>query len=130
MVGIDRNTFQPINNLSSTLQSVEVILTTGIGERVMRREFGGGVVHLLGRALTPKLFNAFRQLVGLSIDEHEPRLTIRKIGIDGTVDNLRVGRASLRIEADFRPRAHLGDPTVERAVNFSLSFAGGKATAL
>lgn len=120
MAGIDRRTGKLISNLESAYQGVEVTLGTRIGSRVMRREFGGGVLELLGRAMTPPLFAAWRQLIATAIDLWEPRFKVRRVLLGGTVDEVRTGRAALAIEADFRPRGHLGDETVERVVTLSL----------
>lgn len=125
MAGIDRRTGKVIDNLSSAYQGVEVILTTRINSRVMRREFGAGVVELLGRAVTPSLFTAWLQLVATAIDIWEPRLPVRRIVPSGTADEIRMGRAGVLIEADYRPRAHLGDFSVERVVGFTISFGRG-----
>ncbi|MBI1620158.1 GPW/gp25 family protein [Aquamicrobium zhengzhouense] len=130
MAGIDRRTGKVIDNLSSAYQGVEVTLATRIGSRIMRREFGGGVVELLGRAVVPSLFAAWQQLVATAIDLWEPRFAVRRIVPTGSVDQLRLGQAGLRIEADFRPRGHLGDFTVERMVSFTLFFGGGRVSAL
>ncbi|MEO9902793.1 MULTISPECIES: GPW/gp25 family protein [Alphaproteobacteria] len=130
MAGIDRTTFKVIDNLSSTLQSVEVILSTRIASRVMRREFGGGTVELLGRAITPALLTAFVQLVGVAIDLWEPRLNVRRISLSGTIDEVRAGKAGFVFEADYRPKGHLGDLTVERVLSFSYNFTTGGAAVL
>ncbi len=63
MVGISRFTGLPISNLESAYQSVEVILMRRIGSLVGRREFGAGIVELLGRKMTPNLFAAFQSLI-------------------------------------------------------------------
>lgn len=125
MAGIDRRTWLPIGNLASALQSVELILSTRIGERVMRREFGAGVAELLGRLTTPTLFAAFQMLIATAIDLWEPRLRVRRVSVSGSVDGFRLGQASLRIEADYLPRGHFGDSRVERVVQFGISFDGG-----
>lgn len=122
MAGIDRRTGKVISPLASTLQSVEVILGTRLGSRCMRREFGGGVLELLGRGMKPSLFAAWRQLVATAIDLWEPRLRIRRVSFEGSVEELRLGHARLVFEADYRPRAHLGDLSVERRLSFSLMF--------
>ncbi len=129
MAGIDRNTGRPIDNLSSALQGVEVILATRLASRVMRREFGGGVVELLGRAMTPFLFSAWRQIVVTAIDLWEPRFKVRRIQATGSVEQIRLGQASIVIEADYRPKGHLGDTRVERVVTFRLK-AGSSALTL
>lgn len=128
MAGVDRWTLKPIDNLSSTLQSVEVILSTDIGSRVMRRPFGGGVAELLGRQLAPRLFAVVQQLIGTAIDLWEPRLQVRRVTFAGSTDGVRRGTATVLIDADYRPRGHLGDFTVERNISFSVSFAQGRTS--
>ncbi len=122
MAGVDRTTGRIIDNLTSAYQGVEVTLGTRLASRVMRREFGGGVVELLGRAITPALFAAWQQLVATAIDLWEPRLAVRSIVPTGSVDELRTGRAGLLIEADYRPGGHLGDFRVDRVVGFTIGF--------
>lgn len=129
MSGFDRVTMLPIDNLAHTLQSVEVILSTGIGSRVMRRQFGGGVAELLGRAVKPSLMAIVQQVIGTAIDLWEPRLHVRRVSFSGSADSVRRGTAGIVIEADYRPRGHLGDFTIERNLSFSVRFAGGSASA-
>lgn len=128
MAGIDRHTGRVIDNFTSALQGVEVTLSTRIGSRVMRRPFGGGVVELLGRAITDHLFAAFLQLVGTAIDIYEPRFHIRWTIPQGSAEEIRLGHLGILLVANFRPRAHLDPPdfTVERVVNLTLSFRAGK----
>lgn len=125
MVGVDNRSFRPIDNLGSAIQSVETILGTSIGSRLMRREFGGGVLELLGRPLTPSLFSAWMQVVATAIDLWEPRFRVRRFLWSGSVEEIRRGHAALRLEVDFRPRGHLGDFTVDRVLSVSLNFADG-----
>lgn len=125
MAGIDRRTGKVISNYDHALQSVEVILSTRIGSRVMRRQFGGGVAEILGCAVTPPLFALFQQLVGTAIDIWEPRFRVRKITPLGTVEQIRAGQVGMRFDVDYRPRGHLGEFTVERVLSFGLNFRAG-----
>lgn len=129
MVDIDRRSGAVIDNLASALQSVEIIMTTRIGELITLREFGSGAVELLGRLVTPALFATYQQLVATAIDLWEPRFHVRRVLPFGAVDDIRAGRVGIRFEADFRPLGHLGDFSVERVVNFSLFFRNGGAVA-
>lgn len=124
MTDFDRHTGRAIDNYSSALQSVEVIFTTRLGETLMLRQFGGGLVELLGRLMVPRLFTAFLTLMAAGIDVWEPRFRVRRVELSGTVDEVRSGRAGFTIEVDWRPRAHLGDPTIEGVRTFGLRFAG------
>lgn len=131
MAGISRWTGQPLTNLESAYQGVEVILTTRVGERWMRREFGGGIVELLGRAVTPSLFVAWQQLIGTAIDLWEPRFKVRAISVDGSTAAVRRGEVKLAIEADWRPNAHYAvddsrySTAVDRTVRFGVGIASG-----
>lgn len=125
MVGIDRRTGARISNIESAYQAVTFILATRIASVLLLREFGGGVVELLGRATTPPLFAAWQQLIATAIDLWEPRFKVRRVTLNGTADEIRSGIAGISIEADFRPKGHLGDETVERVVRFGLAFNGG-----
>lgn len=113
MSGVDRATGTAIGNFASACQGVEVILSTAIGERLMRRQFGGGVVELLGRLMRPELFAAFIALIATAIDVWEPRFRVRAVRFTGAVDQVRQGQAGIAIEVDWRPRGHLGDFRVE-----------------
>ncbi|WP_274626573.1 GPW/gp25 family protein [Arvimicrobium flavum] len=122
MAGIDGRTGLVIDNLASAFQGVDVILSTSIGTRVMRREFGSGIPELLGRLVKPSLFAVWLQLVGTAIDLWEPRFRVRRVTPRGSVDDLRLGKVSLAIEVDYRPRGHLGDFRVERVLAFDVYF--------
>lgn len=124
MTDFDRHTGAMIDNYASALQSVEMILTTRIGERLMLRHFGAGVVELLGRLMTPALFAAYQILLATAIDVWEPRFRVRGVFVTGSVDALRQGAAVLRIEVDWMPRGHFGDDKVEGVRSFSLGLAG------
>jgi hypothetical protein len=123
---MDRWTGRPIDNLESVYQSVEILLSTPIGSRVMVRQYGGGVAELLGRALTPPLFLAWRQLIGTAIDLWEKRLKVRRVSVTGSAEALRRGHAGLVIEADYRPRAYQGDMRVDRSLRLVAGLQSGQ----
>ena len=129
MADIDRRTGEVIDNYASALQSVEIIFTTRLGEMIMLREFGAGIVELLGRLMTPRLFGVFQTLLMTGIDLWEPRFRVRRVDLSGTVDEIRTGRAGFRLEVDWRPNAHRGDDTVEGVRTFGLRFLGSEVRA-
>jgi phage baseplate assembly protein W len=124
MAGIDRQTGKRIDNLQSALQGIEVTFSTRLGERVMRREFGAGLIELIGRLVSLQLLMAFQQLIIVAIDLWEPRFKVRRILFLGSEEQIRLGTAKFGIEVEYRPNGHLGDFSVERLVNFSLTFDG------
>lgn len=120
MAGVDRQTFQPMANFPHALQSIEVILSTPLYSRLMRRHFGGGLLELLGRMISPRLMALFQQLLATSIDLWEPRFRVRRVRFKGTADEVRLGRAGVSVEVDWMPRALLGDFTVEGTRLFTI----------
>ena len=55
MSGMSRHTGQPINAVEHLRQSIVDILTTPIGSRVMRRDYGSDLPDLIDRPMTPAL---------------------------------------------------------------------------
>ncbi|MCD1644327.1 GPW/gp25 family protein [Aurantimonas coralicida] len=131
MADFDRRTGQPIDNYASALQSVEIIFTTPPGQVVLLREAFCDLTKLLGCLMVPTLFAVFKLLVQAAIDAWEPRFVVRNVDVNGSVEELRAGRANFVIEVDWRPRAHLTPPdyTVEGVRTFGLSFIDGYARA-
>jgi len=124
MSGIDRRTGHVIDNFTSACQSVEVIFATPIGERIMRRQFGAGIVELLGRLMRPDLFPVVMVLIAAAIDVWEPRFRVRAVRFTGSVDAVRAGQAGIAIEVDWRPGAHRGDFTLEGTRAMVLRYSG------
>ena len=111
--GMDRRTGAALSGWPHVAQSIEVILTTRIGERMFRRVFGSQVPKLLGEPLTNPTIVRFFAAVIAAIELWEPRFRVRSIDvIDGnSAERLRAGRLALKIRGEYRPRGHLGDPT-------------------
>lgn len=121
MADVDRRTGETIDNEQSALQAVEIIFSTRVGELIMLRHFGAGVVELLGRAMTSDLFALFRVLVVTAIDQWEPRLNVRGVYLELDSNDAQRGKTNIRIEVDFMPNGHKGDTTVQKQMQFGLS---------
>lgn len=127
MAGLDRRTLKPLDGFAHVVQSIDVILATRIGSRVMRRHFGSSAVALLGRMLSADTIVQFFAVYALAIEIWEPRFRIvRVIPLATSVDDVRLGRFAFATEGEYRPRGHLGDPTPEglRRINYTQSSSG------
>jgi len=105
------------------MQSIHVIFTTRIGERIMRRTFGSAVPGLLGRNLTPKTIHRFVVAFVVAIELWEPRFKVRKLGLSGkstSAPGARQGKIGILIEGDYRPNALEGDFTVALPKQFTI----------
>ncbi len=122
--GIDRRTGKLLRGWPHVLQSIEVIFTTHIGERVMRRTFGSNVPAILGREniVTSAIARFFAAIV-VAIELWEPRFRVIRIIFppdENTPDANRTGRIGMRIVGQYRPNALQGDFTVESVKDFVL----------
>jgi phage baseplate assembly protein W len=131
MAGIDRATGRRLEGWPHVVQSILVIITTGYGERMLRRWFGSAVPQLLGENLTtPTVVRFFAALIAaLEVREvdtglpREPRFKIVRI-TPKRVD--RSGELRLEILGVYLPRGHLGDftPADMRTIVLAPSAAG------
>ena len=73
-IGIDRRTGQVIQDFDHVVQSLEVIVSTMIGSRVMRRTFGFVDPGLLGRNIVLPTILRFVSALHIAIELWEPPL--------------------------------------------------------
>ena len=82
MTGMDAATGAPLTGDAHLAQSIGDILTTPIGSRVMRRDYGSALFELLDapvNALTRlRLFAA----TAVALARWEPRLRLTRVGLD------------------------------------------------
>ena len=107
--GVNAVTGQELSDWAHVEQSIEIILTTPIGSRVMRREFGSHLPDLVDRKLTPRGVLAVYSSAAIAIDKYEPRFRLTKAAIN-SVD--QSGHIRLVLYGTYFPRGHLGDYTI------------------
>jgi phage baseplate assembly protein W len=114
-IGIDRHTGQPLTGWAHVVQSMQVIFSTGVGARVMRRTFGSAVPPLLGHNLVPATVLRFMAAVAIAIDLWEPRFRVRSFALPSGANNAESagqGRLRVQIHGDYMPNALEGDFSV------------------
>jgi len=83
MSGMDRVTGKRIEGAAHIAQSISDILTTPIGSRVMRRDYGSRLFELIDAPMNP----ATRQLIAAAsagaIGRWEPRIKLNRLRVDG-----------------------------------------------
>lgn len=104
MAGIDAHTGKVLNGLPHVEQSLEKLITTGLGQRVMREWVGNPGTKLLGENATPTIILRWITVIWSLVELFEPRFRIirfepRDVSRDGTLDHVMVGQ--------YRPYAHL-----------------------
>ncbi|WP_295044721.1 GPW/gp25 family protein [uncultured Paracoccus sp.] len=93
MIGMDANTGKTLDGLDHLRQSIRDILTTPIGSRVMRREYGSRLYELVDRPMNGETMAELRMATVEALARWEPRVSITDIDIIANA----AGRAELSI---------------------------------
>lgn len=107
--GVNAVTGQALSDWAHVEQSIRVILSTPIGSRVMRRDFGSDLPDLVDRKLTPRGILAVYSAAALAIDKYEPRFQLTKASI---IAADHTGRIGLALFGTYYPRGHLSDYSI------------------
>lgn len=79
MPGTNAETGKELTGLAHLRQSVRDILTTPIGTRVMRREYGSRLMELVDAPLTPATLTEIYAAAAEALGRWEPRLRVERI---------------------------------------------------
>lgn len=82
-------------------QSLQILLGTRPGERVMQPDFGCNLDAMLFEPLTVTLITLVKDLIRTAILRHEPRIEVRSIAIN----TLQVNEGLVMIEIDYLVRS-------------------------
>lgn len=97
MAGMNRHTGAPLSGLAHIKQSVEDILSTKVGDRLARREYGSLLPDLIDKPMTPANILRVYAATALAITRWENRLRLRRVAL---VAGESPGSAILTIDAD------------------------------
>ncbi|WP_208438250.1 GPW/gp25 family protein [Bartonella taylorii] len=97
--GMDRTTGKPLTGINHLRQSILDILSTRIGSRVMRRDYGSRVAELIDAPVNNAFAVALYAAVAEALDKWEPRFKLKKIDFK-MVD---AGQVSLSFEGIYLP---------------------------
>ena len=99
------NTGADISEINHLKQSISNILTTPIGSRVMRRDYGSRLFELLDRPMSPELIADIQAAVVMAITANEPRLQLTRVEVkaagtdeDGNRKSLEKGRLVVNLD--------------------------------
>lgn len=107
--GVDRRTGQILSGWEHVRQSMEVILTTRLGSRLLRRFFGAGIPALIDENGTTETLLTFRVAIAQALYDFEPRFEVSAIHVTRAENS---GVFGLLIEGVYLPRGHLGDKSI------------------
>ena len=99
MRGMDRNTGRALEGVAHLRQSIRDILTTPIGSRVMRREYGSRLFRLVDAPLSKGLLTDIYAATAEALDRWEPRFRLLRVRARAAGE----GHLSLDLEGKYLP---------------------------
>jgi phage baseplate assembly protein W len=93
MRGTSAETGGALKDLDHLMQSIRDILTTPLGTRVMRRDYGSRLFDLVDRPMNPGLVAEYQAAVAEALDRWEPRFRLRRVRAEAA----EPGRLTLRL---------------------------------
>ncbi|KNH02624.1 Phage baseplate assembly protein [Qipengyuania citrea LAMA 915] len=95
MIGMARLTGKPLSDDAHLAQSIADILTTPLGSRVARRDYGSLLFELIDRPINGAIRMLIHAATALALRRWEPRLQLTRVTLEGEPAS---GRLTLRIE--------------------------------
>lgn len=120
--GTNARTGAPLSDWEHVQQSIECILTTPIGSRVMRRDFGSALPDLIDAKMVQRNVLALYVATAVAIDRWEPRYRLNHTALDRMGPD---GVISLVLRGTYYPRGHLGDYSIAEDRTARIVIEGG-----
>lgn len=106
MIGMDRRTGKPLSGLAHLRQSIEDILTSPLGSRRMRPEYGSTLRRYVDLPVNEGWKSAVQAEVARALGRWEPRLQLERVKVVSVID----GKVTLQLSGKY-----LGDDVVLEA---------------
>lgn len=103
IIGMSRSAGQPMSGLEHLRQSIGDILTTPIGARRMRPDYGSELPRMVDLPVTKGWISAVQAEVARALGRWEPRLRLKAVKVEAILD----GRVTMRLEGEY-----LGDTMI------------------
>lgn len=86
MIGVDRRTGQPLSGLDHLKQSIEDILTTPLGSRRMRPDYGSNLRRFVDLPVNEGWKSAVQAEVARALGRWEPRVQLERVKVISVID--------------------------------------------
>jgi phage baseplate assembly protein W len=97
MTGMARNSGAALDGLAHIQQSVADILSTPVGSRVGRRNYGSLLPDLIDQPMTPANILRLYAATAVALSRFEDRIRLRRVGLS---TGARRGQATITIDAE------------------------------
>lgn len=102
-LGMDCNTGRALDGIDHLRQSVRDILTTPLGTRVMRRDYGSALPDLVDSNLTGLTLVQIYAATADALRRWEPRLRVTRVQAVALPAHLEQGRIEITLDAEYLP---------------------------
>jgi len=99
MIGTDANTGQPLGGIAHLQQSIQVLLSTPLGSRVMRRDYGSHLYQLIDSPLNSSTILNFYAATAKAIAKWEPRFKLTNTQIVSST----IGQVIINLTGTYLP---------------------------
>ena len=103
MIGMDRRTGLPISGVEHLRQSIEDILTTPLGSRLMRPEYGSTIRRFVDLPVSEGWKSAVQAEAARALKRWEPRLELTQVQVLSVLD----GRITFRLSGIYKGDSQL-----------------------
>lgn len=97
MIGMDRHTGQPIADLASVIQSIGDILSTPLGSRRHRPDYGSKLYAYVDLPVNAGWKSSVQAEAARAIDRWEPRVKLKSVRVMAVLG----GKIDLLVAADY-----------------------------
>lgn len=97
MIGLDRRTGQPLAGQAHLRQSIEDILSTPLGSRRMRPEYGSQLRRFVDLPVSEGWKSAVQAEVARALQRWEPRLKLERVRVVSIVG----GQVTLQLSGEY-----------------------------
>ena len=108
MIGMDRRTGLPISGVEHLRQSIEDILTTPLGSRLMRPEYGSTIRRFVDLPVSEGWKSAVQAEAARALKRWEPRIELTRVQVLSVLD----GRITFRLTGTYKGDSELFEVTV------------------
>lgn len=99
MIGMNLNDGRATDGQAHLRQSIRDILTTPLGTRVMRREYGSRLFELVDAPLNADTLTDIYAATAEALDRWEPRFALRQVN----ARRVEAGGVAIYLEGDYLP---------------------------
>ena len=102
-VSVDMSTGQRLEGLAHLKASIRDVLTTPVGTRVMRRDYGSNLFELIDRPINALTLTQIYAATAAALQKWEPRLKVTRVQAAPLPSEISQGRISIDLEGEYLP---------------------------